>query len=1012
MNFISDNPFPGLRAFGQKEQHLFFGREDHIKDLLSKLGNNHFVAIVGTSGSGKSSLVRAGLLPRLLEGALTSRNSSWLVATMRPGNTPLKNLADALATPAVFGSTDPDKISTSILEILREDQLGLIQAVRHYIPDGKQVLILLDQFEEIFRFGEEIKGREGHEAVHFINLITQAIRQRDVPIYVVLTIRSDFLGDCAQFEGLPEAINDGHYLVPRLNRDQNKRAITGPVEYAKGKIAPRLIQKVLEDLGDNPDQLPILQHALMRSWDTWKAIANEGVPMDLRHYEMTGGMSLALSAHADEAFAELESEAQQKLAVQVLKCLTMKAADNRGVRRPSSIKTLCDITQATRDEVISVLRPFRKKGRTFILPDEDTLVKDETVMDISHESLMRAWNRLNVWVNEEAESAALYQRLCTGAQLYKEGKAALWRDPELQVALDWKEKNNPNAAWAAQYNTHYQSAIEFLEKSRNERTLERKRIRRRRFITNASVTTFLVVVSVLSFWAMIQTRKAQDKSAEALAQRDEAEQSRTAAAESEKKANESASLAQMNAMEADSARKEAERQRLIALQNASNATQNLLIAEERKKQEEEQRIIADNQNKIAQAEREKATLLAEQLSKSRMLELAQSLSSKVQNRFVDFQLPGLLALQANLFHTRNGGNQYDPVIYSGLYAANLQVNKQYSNAILQGKSEMIALSYSPSDAKLSVVSLNGIITIFSIDGRTAVVAKKITLPGNKIYSTAVFSSDLRKLVTGSDENEIRLWDLTGATPTSVSLNGPNQILSTAVFSNDNKLLAIATRNNKLLLWDLSKATAVLAQKADVKSPCRSLCFNPDGSKLVAGTEEGEIIQFETGRFSSETIFTHTTKCSAMAFNPVNAEQIACGFKDGKAWLINIRTEKMRELKASNAAVDAMCFNKSGSLIAISSADEVIRLFPVDNSESKPILVSDHHAKSKHLVFGPGEKLFATCEFTLRFWETSMTTLSQQLSGQIKRNLSKKEWLSYIGTDIPYEKTIPQLPARE
>lgn len=150
----------------------------------------------------------------------------------------------------------------------------------------------------------------------------------------------------------------------------------------------------------------------------------------------------------------------------------------------------------------------------------------------------------------------------------------------------------------------------------------------------------------------------------------------------------------------------------------------------------------------------------------------------------------------------------------------------------------------------------------------------------------------------------------------------------------------------------------------------------------------------------------------MAFNPVNAEQIACGFKDGKAWLINIRTEKMRELKASNAAVDAMCFNKSGSLIAISSADEVIRLFPVDNSESKPILVSDHHAKSKHLVFGPGEKLFATCEFTLRFWETSMTTLSQQLSGQIKRNLSKKEWLSYIGTDIPYEKTIPQLPARE
>ena len=276
MSTKNENPFPGLRTFDYKEEHLFFGREKHIHDLIKKLELHHFVAVVGTSGSGKSSLIRAGLLPAIHKGKLGTRTDEWLIASMKPGNTPLKNLAEALAEKNVFGSGDETKDASlyrDLSTLINQSSLGLVQAVRNLVTGNKRLLILVDQFEEIFRFADEGAEKNSPESNAFAKLIIDSVRQRDIPIYVVLTLRSDFLGDCVRFEGLPEAINDGHYLVPRLNREQNKSAITGPVDYAHGKISPRLVQLVINDLGDNPDQLPVLQHALMRTWDKWTETA-------------------------------------------------------------------------------------------------------------------------------------------------------------------------------------------------------------------------------------------------------------------------------------------------------------------------------------------------------------------------------------------------------------------------------------------------------------------------------------------------------------------------------------------------------------------------------------------------------------------------------------------------------------------------------------------------------------------------------------------------------------------
>jgi energy-coupling factor transporter ATP-binding protein EcfA2 len=300
------NPFPGLRPFEMHETHLFFGRDGQSEKLISKLAATRFVAVVGTSGSGKSSLVRAGLIPALLGGMMSSAGSSWRIAMLRPGHDPFGNLAQALSARGVLGADDAESASLQIAiteTILRRSNSGLIEAVRQAgMSTTDNLLVVVDQFEELFRFAREARSeRSDNEAAAFVKLLLEAKSQREVNIFVVLTMRADFLGDCTQFWDLTEAINEGQYLTPRLSRAQLREVITGPVAVGGGEIAARLVNRLLNEIGDNQDQLPILQHALMRTWDTWQADHTLDEPLDLRHYEATGGMAEALSQHADEA---------------------------------------------------------------------------------------------------------------------------------------------------------------------------------------------------------------------------------------------------------------------------------------------------------------------------------------------------------------------------------------------------------------------------------------------------------------------------------------------------------------------------------------------------------------------------------------------------------------------------------------------------------------------------------------------------------------------------------------
>ncbi|HIG27385.1 MAG TPA: hypothetical protein EYQ50_06160 [Verrucomicrobiales bacterium] len=460
------NPFPGLRPFQIEEKYLFFGREEQTAELLTRLRKTRFLAVVGVSGSGKSSLVRAGLLPELHGGTMATAGSSWEVAVMRPGGDPLTNLSEALIEADIHDAGE-EHIHSHVRASLARSGMGLVEAIKQgNLAENTNLLLVVDQFEEIFRF-RRMSGLSEEEAGHFITLLLEASEQIDLPIYVVLTMRSDFLGDCAQFRGLAESVNEGEYLIPRLNRNQRRQAIEGPVAVGQREITSRLVQRLLNDIGDDPDQLPILQHALMRTWDHWDESGADG-PLDLDHYQATGGMDEALSRHADEVHAGLPDDEHRWIAEKLFKALTEKVDQNRGIRRPMQFRELCQIIEKDEDKIRTVVDAFRRQGRTFLMPSGEDDITKKTVIDISHESLMRAWRRLRDWVDDEAQSAKIYRRLADTSSLYQEGKAGFYRDPDLQIALSWRDETKPNKTWADHYFAGFDEAMAFLDQSHDE----------------------------------------------------------------------------------------------------------------------------------------------------------------------------------------------------------------------------------------------------------------------------------------------------------------------------------------------------------------------------------------------------------------------------------------------------------------------------------------------------------------------------------------------------------------
>ncbi|HHG84065.1 MAG TPA: hypothetical protein ENJ82_04885, partial [Bacteroidetes bacterium] len=523
------HPYPGLRPFLQEESEVFFGRESQIETLIQNLLDTHFLAVVGTSGSGKSSLARAGLFPALDDEFGDSRQEHFNVIKIRPGQDPFGDMARQLC--GLGGnaeSVDQEMQHAFTLTTLKRGPLGLQKWWEEHQISGR-LLLFVDQFEEVFRF----RSLDPNEAIRFVKMLIASAGQKTAPIFICLTMRSEFLGRCTEFRDLPEMINSGQYLIPRLRRNELRAAIEQPALFAGARLSPRLSTRLLNEVGDNPDQLPILQHALMRAFQNWQKDGKQKDPIDLQHLEAIGGLNAALGIHAEEIYEKL-AEAEQAAALALFRTISVLEG-GVALRRPLRLDTVIKVTGQPADRIKNVIEAFRVADASFLLPGLPDPLSDESVVDISHESLIRRWPRLAHLVEEEAEDAKAYLRLSESAKrnalqmaLFEKGAAPKPGEGYLISGMDLfatqalQKKKKLTEAWGkiqGDSSADFSSAISFLNASTAADAHEKKRkLRSRKLLrlTALAIGLLAIGMGIMAILAYSWFRDA--KEAETLAQ--------------------------------------------------------------------------------------------------------------------------------------------------------------------------------------------------------------------------------------------------------------------------------------------------------------------------------------------------------------------------------------------------------------------------------------------------------------------------------------------------------------
>ena len=488
----SERPFPGLRPFAFADRDFFFGRESQAFALYRLVENGRFIAVVGGSGSGKSSLVLAGLCDLLDQETKDRNGPNWVCRDMRPGGAPIRRLAATLARISATDDADWLRLRDRIDYRLRQSSFSLESALEEAGGlGGRHLLLIVDQFEELFRFGlgglgqrragaADAKARD--EATLFVQILLDADRRRLPNVHVLVTMRSDFIGDCAYFTGLPEAVSATQYLVPGLTRTQFEDVIRRPIEKAGGSIEPELVERLLNDCGDEPDPLPVLQHCLMRLWDRAGAASAGGARRLTRQtYDDIGRMTEALSRHADEI---LRACAGKEISVeQAFRALSELDREGRPIRRGRRFEKLLAETGVAEGDLRDVLDRFRAPTCSFLVPPPSsaaTLANDD-VVDIGHEALLRRWKKLSGgatsgtgaagpasgWLADEQSDG---RRYATFVALLDREKATLKAPEEMKR---WWDLRPRTAAWAERYGGRFEEVKRLITDS-----IAAKRVRR------------------------------------------------------------------------------------------------------------------------------------------------------------------------------------------------------------------------------------------------------------------------------------------------------------------------------------------------------------------------------------------------------------------------------------------------------------------------------------------------------------------------------------------------------
>ena len=533
-----DNPYKGLRAFGLGDEETFFGRERLVARLVNRIAlpgpKGRFVAIVGPSGSGKSSVVRAGLLPAVRAGAAPG-SEHWFTTAMTPAPHPFEALEEALTAIAI----DPP---SSLLAALLDDG-GIHRVLQRVLPDdGSQLILLVDQFEELFTQVDEAT------AERFLDALVDAVTHEGSRLHVVATLRADFYDRPLRHRGIGELVREGTEVITPMTPDELERAITGPTDTIGVRYEPGLVAELINDVVDRPGALPLLQYALTELFE-----AREGATITTQAYRDLGGVSGALVARAESLLFGLGADADDVARQLFLRLVTLGEGNDDTRRR--ILRAEVESLPVDHALLASILDTF---GRHRLLSfDRDPVTRGPTV-EISHESLLTGWHRLEHWIESARDDVRNQRRLAEAMREWEESDHDddyLLRGGPLAQLGAWSESSEITLSASERHfltsslDVRAREQEAELETERRALDAEERARSRTRLLTVAGVST--AIVAALAVFGITQWFSAEDA-------RETAELDRVAADEARQEAEEASAAAEVALVAVEEAQAESE----------------------------------------------------------------------------------------------------------------------------------------------------------------------------------------------------------------------------------------------------------------------------------------------------------------------------------------------------------------------------------------------------------------------------------------------------------------------
>ncbi len=938
-----DCPYKGLAAFEAQDAEYFFGREELVAELTARLAGTRFLAVVGPSGSGKSSVVRAGLLPAVWGGALPG-SGQWRTMVLTPGAHPLNELAARLS---VLG----DDRAIAMLQDLEADHRAVDLAVRRALagePDQVKLLLVVDQFEEIFAL-----CRDEGERRQFIDVLLYAIEAEDGRMVVIPTIRADFYGRCADYPQLAARMSDG-LLVGPMSVEELRAAIERPAAAAGLSLEPGFADVILDDVAGEPGALPLMSHALLETFGR-----RRGATLTVSGYTAAGGVAGSIAQTAEAVYEGLDA-GDQALARNVFLRLTELgeegAQDTRRRVAPSELVRREEEVPAVEGllRTLTGARLVTTGGGPVLSGAEGPVLSGaEGTVEVAHEALIREWPRLRSWLEEDREGLRIHRHLTDAAgewQRLGREPGELYRGARLAAAGEWAEEQgevlNPLerefleasrelaerevAEREAQRQRELEAAQALAaeqERRAEEQAQAAGRLRRRALLL-AGAMGVAVILAVVAFFAFRQ-------------------------------ATESASAAQVASTQAVSERYAAEAARAEEeAQRATAVAESWAAATAQAKAEEEADARATAQ---AEAEAERAIALDQ-----RQTTLARELAFASANSLdTNPELGLLLALEAvkakSLIESTNAVHQALPelnVLQSHVmagYVAAIDWNSDGTLMALAGglgdrivvwdvANERVAaefhfpaesqggdVAFSPDDRLIAVSGKTGVADVTLWDAATGEVLRSwISGPGTDatlegLGSGIAFSPDGGKLAVANLNGAPHVLDVESGAVV-LRLDGHTSVADGLAYSPDGSLIATGDNNpgGEVIVWDAGTGAPLHVLEAE---RIYAMAFSRDGSK-VAAVGDDLILHVWDAETGEELIapVSETAGYRSVVFSP-DGGQILTGGQDSTVRIWDAATgENIRTLAGHSGIVTALAFSPDGRSLVSGATDKYVRFW--------------------------------------------------------------------------------------